>query len=89
MEENKIMNEEDVLETTEEIVKTTSNGCFKKVATIGLAMIVGGLAYKYVVEPGVGKVKTWRANRKAAKQEVVNDTSFDDEYENYSEYSEE
>ena len=46
METNEIMNNEEVMDTTEEIVKTASKGGFSKVATIGVAMIAGGLAYK-------------------------------------------
>lgn len=68
MENNELMNNEEVIETTEEIVKTTSNSKLK-VATIGLAMIAGGLTYKFVVSPAVVKFKSWRENRKAAKQE--------------------
>lgn len=63
MEENTIMNNEEVLEATEEIVKATSNGGFKKATTIGLAMLAGGLACHFIVEPAVAKFKIWRANR--------------------------
>lgn len=61
-------NDEVIEEATEEIVKATSNGRFKKATTIGLAMIAGGLAYKFVVNPGVAKLKDWHAKRKAEKQ---------------------
>lgn len=73
---NEIMNE-DVIETTEEIVKTSSGNGFGKVATIGLAMIAGGLAYKFVVAPAAARFKEWRKTR----QEVpVNyDDDFDDD----------
>lgn len=60
METNEIMNNEEVMDTTEEIVKTASKGGFSKVATIGVAMIAGGLAYKFVVAPVVGKLKEMR-----------------------------
>lgn len=73
MEENMMNNEEVIETTTEEIVKATSHGGFKTVTTIGLAMIAGGLAYKFVVEPAAVKFKIWRANRKAEKQQVVGD----------------
>lgn len=59
---NEIMNEE-VIETTEEIVKATSGNGFRKVAGIGLAMIAGGLVCKFVVEPGVARLKAWRKKR--------------------------
>lgn len=43
METKEIMNNEEVMDTTEEIVKTASKGGFSKVTTIGVAMIAGGL----------------------------------------------
>ena len=63
METNEIMNNEEVMDTTEEIVKTASKGGFSKVATIGVAMIAGGLAYKFVVAPAVGKLKEMKARK--------------------------
>lgn len=63
METNEIMNNEEVMDTTEEIVKTASKGGFSKVATIGVAMIAGGLAYKFVVAPVVGKLKEMKARK--------------------------
>lgn len=69
---NEIMNE-DVIETTEEIVKTSSGNGFGKVATIGLAMIAGGLAYKFVVAPAAARFKEWRKTRQAIPD------SFDDD----------
>ncbi len=67
--ENEIMNNDEVMETTEEIVKTASKG-FGKATTIGISMIVGGLAYKFIVAPTVGKLKAMKA-RKGFR--VVND----------------
>ena len=75
METNEIMNNEEVMDTTEEIVKTASKGGFSKVATIGVAMIAGGLAYKFVVAPAVSKLKEMKA-RKGFR--VVNDEVFVD-----------
>lgn len=63
METNEIMNNEEVMDTTEEIVKTASKGNFGKVATIGVAMIAGGLAYKFVVTPVVSKLKEMKARK--------------------------
>lgn len=63
MENNEIINNEEVMEVTEEIVKTTSSGGFKKATTIGLAMIAGALTYKFVVIPTVTKIKNWHENR--------------------------
>ncbi len=73
METNEIMNNEEVMDTTEEIVKTASKGGFSKVATIGVAMIAGGLAYKFVVAPVVGKLKEIKARKgfRVVDNEVV------------------
>ena len=73
METNEIMNNEEVMDTTEEIVKTASKGGFSKVATIGVAMIAGGLAYKFVVAPVVGKLKERKARKgfRVVDDEVV------------------
>lgn len=73
METNEIMNNEEVMDTTEEIVKTASKGGFGKVATIGVAMIAGGLAYKFVVAPAVGKLKEMKAHKgfRVVNDEVV------------------
>ena len=82
MENNEIMNNEEVIETTtEEIVKATSNGGMKTATTIGLAMIAGGLTYKFVVAPAAAKFKNWRENRKTAKQQK--DNIIDDEFEDF------
>ena len=82
METNEIMNNEEVMDTTEEIVKTASKGGFSKVATIGVAMIAGGLAYKFVVAPAVGKLKKMKA-RKGFR--VVNDKVVVDNVETVDE----
>ncbi len=69
MENNEIMNNEEVMETaTEGIVKATSNSsCLSSVTKIGLAMVAGGLICKFVVEPGVKKLKRWAEDRTAKK----------------------
>lgn len=73
---NEIMNEE-VIETTEEIVKASSGCGFRKVAGIGLAMIAGGLVCKFVVEPGVARFKAWRKTR----QMIPQTDNFEDDFE--------
>lgn len=80
MENNEIMNNnEEVMEVTEEIVKATSNGGFKKATTIGLAMIAGALTYKFVVVPTAAKIKNWRENRKTVNQQAdVVDGKFEE-----------
>lgn len=58
METNEIMTNENTIETTEEIVKKSSVNGIKVAAGIGVAILVGGLAYKYVVRPAVAKIKS-------------------------------
>lgn len=89
MEGNNIMNNEEVMETTtEEIVEAASKGGFKKVATFGLGMIAGVVAYKYVLKPVGAKIKTWNEERKAKKQ-VVDDAVFDEVDETEENFEEE
>lgn len=61
MEPNKMMVNEEVVETateaTEEIVKKSSGKGFKIAAGVGLAIVLGGLAIKYVVIPTANKIK--------------------------------
>ena len=84
METNEIMNNEKVMDTTEEIVKTASKGGFSKVATIGVAMIAGGLAYKFVVAPVVGKLKEMNARKgfRVVDDDVVVETVDENDSEN-------
>lgn len=76
MENNEIMNNDEVMETTEEIVNAVSHSGMKTATTIGLAMIAGALTYKFVVVPATAKLKNWCKNRK---------TKVDQELENISE----
>lgn len=77
METKEIMNNEEVMDTTEEIVKAASKGGFSKVTTIGVAMIAGGLAYKFVVAPAVSKLKEMKARK--GLRVVENETTVEDE----------
>lgn len=77
METKEIMNNEEVMDTTEEIVKIASKGGFSKVTTIGVAMIAGGLAYKFVVAPAVSKLKEMKARK--GLRVVENETTVEDE----------
>lgn len=80
METNEIMENEEVIETTEEIVKTGSGKGLKIVAGVGLTVLVGGLLCKYVVIPAVAKYKA----RKQEQQIII-----DAEETDYSEENEE
>ncbi len=61
MEPNEMMVNEEVVETateaTEEIVTKSSGKGFKIAAGVGLAIVLGGLAIKYVVIPTANKIK--------------------------------
>ena len=77
METKEIMNNEEVIDTTEEIVKAASKGGFSNVTTISVAMIAGGLAYKFVVAPAVSKLKEMKARK--GFRVVENETTVEDE----------
>lgn len=61
MEPNEMMVNEEVVETateaTEEIVKKSSGKGFKIAAGVGLVIVIGGLAVKYVIIPAANKIK--------------------------------
>jgi len=65
MDNNEIMvNELEVIETTKEIA-TTGKG-FKVAAGVGLTVLGGFIAYKYIIKPIVAKIKA-----KKARQETI------------------
>lgn len=68
MDVNEIVNNEEVMEATPEIVEETSGSGFKKVAGVGLTLLAGGLAYKYIAKPIAAKIK---AHKESKKIEVV------------------
>lgn len=57
MDANEIMTNEEVVEVTEEILTTDSGKALKVTAGIGLAILVGGLAYRYILKPTIAKIK--------------------------------
>lgn len=71
METNEIMTNEEVIETTEEIVKAGTGKWFKVAAGVGLAVLVGGLAYKYVAKPIVAKIKAKKEQQAMEAEEVT------------------
>lgn len=58
MDAKEIMTNDEVIETTEEIMKTGTSKGFKIAAGVGLAVLVGGVAYKYIVKPIAAKIKS-------------------------------
>ena len=91
MENNEIMNNDEVMETTEEIVNTVSHSGMKTAAMIGAAMIAGALTYKFVVVPAGAKLKNWCKNRKMKvdqELENVSEDEFEEVVEETEDYSE-
>lgn len=79
MENNEIMNNEEIIETAMEIANTTSNRGLNKAASIGLGVLIGAVATKYVLIPVGAKVKTWHEERKAKKYVAVDNDDYADE----------
>ena len=71
MDTNEIMVNEDVIEVTEEIATAGSGKGFKVTAGIGLTVLGGFVAYKYVIKPMVAKIK-------AKKEQQMMDAEFDE-----------
>ena len=68
---NEIMVNEEVIEVTEEIATAGSGNGIKMAAGIGLVVLGGVAAYKYVIKPMVAKIK-------AKKEQQRMDAEFDD-----------
>ena len=86
MEPNEMMVNEEVVETateaTEEIVKKSSGKGFKIAAGVGLAIVVGGLAVKYVIIPTANKIKAKKQQNSTpidVEAEVVDEDSTEPE----------
>lgn len=69
MENTEIMNNE-IIEATEEVIESTgmSKG-IKVTAGIGLSVVVGVIAYKYVVKPVIANIKAQIEQKKMAAEE--------------------
>lgn len=57
MDIKEIVNNEEVVETTEEIMTAGSGKSFQLAAGIGLVVLVGVIAYRYVAKPILAKIK--------------------------------
>lgn len=80
MEANEIMTNEEVMgvvDATEEVVTENSGKLAKVCVGVGLAALVGGVIYKFVVKPIVNKIKA----KKEEKAVILNPTAFDDAYD--------
>lgn len=71
MDTNEIMVNEEIIDTTEEIATASSEKGFKVAAGVGLTVLGGFVAYKYVIKPVIAKIK-------AKKEQQMIDAEFDD-----------
>lgn len=69
MEENNILTNEEVLETTEEVAVCGSKKIAKMAIGIGASVLVSIITYKYVIKPIVNKIK---AKKELNNAQIVN-----------------
>jgi len=67
MNTNEIRVNDEVIEVTEEIATAGSRKGFKVAVGIGLAVLGGVAAYKYVIKPIVAKIKAKKEQQKIDK----------------------
>lgn len=79
MNTNEIMVNEKVIETTEGIATAGSGKVFKVVAGVGLTVLGGFVAYKYVIKPVMAKIKNKKEQRRInAEVYDFNDAKIDE-----------
>lgn len=79
MNTNEIMVNEEVIETTEGIATAGSGKGFKKAAGVGLIVLGGFVAYKFVIKPVVAKIKTKKEQRRINKEvDNLDDAEIDE-----------
>lgn len=71
MDTNEIMVNGEVIEVTEEIATASSRKGLKVAVGVGLVVLGGVAAYKYVIKPMVAKIK-------AKKEQQMMDAEFDE-----------
>lgn len=76
MENTEIMNNE-VIEVTEEIAKTGLSKGVKVAAGIGLTVVVGVIAYKYVGKPVIAKIKAKIEQKKTSEERTIYEADFE------------
>lgn len=85
MENNEILTNEEVMETTEEIVNASSGKGFKVAAGIGLAVLAGVVAYKYIGKPLLAKIKAQKEKQEITDVEFSESERQDVDSEDISE----
>lgn len=81
MDTNEIITNDEVILAAEEIATASSGKSFNKAVGIGLAILIGVVAYKYVAKPIMAKIKAKRNQQETTF--VAEDTNecIDDVYE--------
>ena len=79
MENNEILTNEEVMETTVEIVNASSGKGFKVAAGIGLAVLAGVVAYKYIGKPLLAKIKAKKEETQEITDVEFNESDVKDE----------
>lgn len=75
---DEILTNENVIETTEDVIETVDScKAVKVVAGVGGAVILGVVAYKFIVKPIVAKIKAKKDDTVETKVEVVDEVSED------------
>ena len=72
-----IITNEEVIETTEEIVKAGSGKGLKVAVGVGLAILIGINVYKYVAKPLAAKIKAKKEQSKIIDTAEVEEYSVD------------
>ena len=79
MNTNEIMVNEKVIETTEGIATASSGNGIKKAVGTGLTLLVGFVAYKYVIKPVVAKIKAKKEQQRInAEVDDFDDAEIDE-----------
>ena len=78
MDAKEIMTNDEVIETMEEIMEAGTSKGFKIAAGVGLAVLAGGVAYKYIVKPIAAKIKSKKEQPMIYE---VDDNQFEDDTE--------
>ncbi len=60
MNNDEIMVNEEVIEITDEIAAAGSGKGLKMAVGVGITVLGGYVAYKYLVKPLIAKIKTWK-----------------------------
>lgn len=71
MENNEVLNNEEVIETTQEVLTESGNG-FLIAGAVGFGVLVSMAAYRYAIKPTIAKIKKHGQDKKE-QNEVFDD----------------